>query len=350
MAKPVERIKKIAGILIRLGIGVGILVWLLSRIDPHALLNELRLAASHWPWLAAGLGVLLTALGLCLIRWKLVLEAMDLHLSWPRATAVFLIGHFFNSFMPGGTGGDLIKAYYTARETHHRKTEAVATIFIDRTTGLMALIVIVLLTILIRCRFFLSYRLTQWAAGIAGGICLAAGVGLILLFSKDLFREGTCWSRWRQKSRLAKPLDILARAYATFYTCRQKPGLIVRTVAISSVNHFLIISSAYCAARALEVNLPYIDFISLVPIISIAGSLPLTPGGLGVREGMSIHLFALLGIPQGKAFFIMDLPYLGMLFWGLCGGLIFIFYAASAKRNPDLDQDPPQSLPARDPT
>jgi uncharacterized protein (TIRG00374 family) len=350
MAKPVDRLKKIAGILIRLGIGIGILAWLLSRIDPHSLLNELHLAASHWPWLVAGLAILLTALILCIIRWKLVLEAMGQHLSWPRTTAVFFIGHFFNSFMPGGTGGDLIKAYYTARETHHRKTEAVATIFIDRTTGLVALIVIVLATILIRCRFFLSYRLTQWAAGIAGGICLAAGVGLILLFSKDLFRDGTCWSRWRQNSRLSKPLDILARAYTTFYTCRQNPSLLLRTVTISAFNHFLIISSAYCAARALEVNLPYIDFISLVPIISIAGSIPLTPGGLGIREGLSIHLFALLGIPQGKAFFIMDLPYLGMLFWGLCGGLIFIFYAAGSKGKPGEDPEIPQPIQPIDPT
>ena len=150
MAKPVDRLKKIAGLLIRLGIGIGILAWLLARINPQTLLGELRLAASHWPWLAAGLLVLLIALGLCLVRWKLVLEAMELHLSWPRTGAVFFIGHFFNSFMPGGTGGDLIKAYYSARETHHRKTEAVATIFIDRTTGLIALIVIVLTTLLLR--------------------------------------------------------------------------------------------------------------------------------------------------------------------------------------------------------
>ena len=337
MAKPVDRLKKIAGLLIRLGIGIGILAWLLSRINPQTLLGELRLAASHWPWLAAGLVVLLIALGLCLVRWKLVLEAMELHLSWPRTVAVFFIGHFFNSFMPGGTGGDLIKAYYTARETHHRKTEAVATIFIDRTTGLIALIVIVLTTLLLRCRFFLTYQLTQWAALVAGSICLTAGLGLILLFSKDLFREGTCWSRWRQNSRWSKPLDILARAYASFYTCRQRPGLLARTVAISAVNHFLAITAAYCAARALEVDLPYLDFVALVPFVAIAGSIPLTPGGLGVREGVSIHLFALLGVPQGKAFFIMDLPYLGMLFWGLCGGLIFIFYAASAGR-PDAEK------------
>ncbi len=346
MAQPHDRIKKTAGILIRLAIGGAILGWLITRIEPGTLLQELRLAASNWTWLAAGLALLFTALTLCVVRWKWVMEAMDLHLSWPRTAAIFLIGHFFNSFMPGGTGGDLIKAYYTARETHHRKTEAVATIFIDRTTGLIALVVIVLATLAFRFRFFLSYPLTRWAGAIAGAICLVAGTGLILMFGRDLFREGTCWSRWRRTGRWAKPLDILARAYAAFYDCRRQPGLLFRTVLLSSINHFLIVSSAYCAARALDLQLPYIDFVSLVPLISIAGSIPLTPGGLGVREGLSIHLFALLGIPGGKAFFIMDLPYLGMLFWGLFGGVIFIFYAALRGKPLDADPDPDPSDPS----
>ena len=37
-------------------------------------------------------------------------------------------------------GGDLMKAYYAARETHHKKTEAVTAVFVDRLVGLWAML------------------------------------------------------------------------------------------------------------------------------------------------------------------------------------------------------------------
>jgi hypothetical protein len=49
----------------------------------------------------------------------------------PLAAEISLVAHFFNSFLLGSTGGDLMKAYYAARETHHKKTEAVMTVFAD---------------------------------------------------------------------------------------------------------------------------------------------------------------------------------------------------------------------------
>ena len=80
------------------------------------------------------------ALWLGVVRWRLVLEAQGLELSLARATRISLVAQFFNSFLLGSTGGDLIKAYYAARETHHRKTEAVTTVFVDRLVGLWAML------------------------------------------------------------------------------------------------------------------------------------------------------------------------------------------------------------------
>src|ERR1700677_3945837 len=80
------------------------------------------------------------ALFLGVVRWRMVLEAQGLHLPLGRATRISLVAQFFNSFLLGSTGGDLIKAYYAARETHHKKTEAVTTVFVDRLVGLWAML------------------------------------------------------------------------------------------------------------------------------------------------------------------------------------------------------------------
>ena len=76
-------------------------------------------------------------------RWRMVLRVHGLELSLGRATEISFIAHFFNSFLLGSTGGDLLKAYYAARETHHKKTEAVVTVVVDRLLGLFAMLVFV---------------------------------------------------------------------------------------------------------------------------------------------------------------------------------------------------------------
>src|SRR5207247_3172917 len=75
------------------------------------------------------------------VRWRMVLHVHGIHLSLGRAMEISLVAHFFNSFLLGSTGGDLLKAYYAARETHHKKTEAVVTVAVDRLLGLLAMLV-----------------------------------------------------------------------------------------------------------------------------------------------------------------------------------------------------------------
>ena len=94
------------------------------------------------PSVGAALSLLLVGLALWVgvVRWRIVLEAQGLHLPLGRATRISFVAQFFNSFLLGSTGGDLIKAYYAARETHHKKTEAVTTVFVDRLVGLWAML------------------------------------------------------------------------------------------------------------------------------------------------------------------------------------------------------------------
>jgi len=71
----------------------------------------------------------------------MLLEAQDIHMGQGRAFVLNMVGSFYNSFMPGSTGGDLVKAYYAAKHTTHR-TRAVMTVIIDRILGLLALIIL----------------------------------------------------------------------------------------------------------------------------------------------------------------------------------------------------------------
>ena len=85
------------------------------------------------------MGVLLL---LGILRWQLILQVHGIRLPLRRTTQISLIGHFFNSFLLGSVGGDVLKAYYVARETHHKKTEAVVTVAVDRIIGLFSMLIL----------------------------------------------------------------------------------------------------------------------------------------------------------------------------------------------------------------
>src|SRR5260221_1610098 len=79
-----------------------------------------------------------------IVRWQMILRVRELELPLARVTSIFFVGQFFNAFMLGSTGGDVVKAWYVAHDTHHKKAEAVATVVVDRLIGLLALFVIAL--------------------------------------------------------------------------------------------------------------------------------------------------------------------------------------------------------------
>ena len=119
---------------------------------------------------------------------------------------------------------------------------------------------------------------------------------------------------------------------------RRNPGLLAGTLAISIGIHLIIITAEFSVSRALGLRVAYFDFMTLVPVIGVISSIPITPGGVGVRELITIQLFGALGVPQEEALLLSLIPYLGMVIWGLVGGAIFIFAAGTLGRPPrDLD-------------
>src|SRR4030095_2470650 len=111
-----------------------------------------------WGWLVVSLLLIAVTLFLGIVRWRMVLEVQGLQLPFRRATEISLVAHFFNSFLLGSTGGDLMKAYYAARETHHKKTEAVGTVFVDRLVGLWAMLLFAGLMMLANLELLFDHR------------------------------------------------------------------------------------------------------------------------------------------------------------------------------------------------
>jgi uncharacterized protein (TIRG00374 family) len=124
--------------LLKLGIGALLIYYVLhSRMIDFTRVQAVLL--SPWNLVVAFLFQLLSALS-CGTRWYLLVRAQNLTPSFRNIFELTMIGNFFNTFMPGSVGGDLIKAWYIAGQEPQRKTRAVFTVLVDRIIGLSVII------------------------------------------------------------------------------------------------------------------------------------------------------------------------------------------------------------------
>ncbi|MBW2380670.1 MAG: flippase-like domain-containing protein, partial [Deltaproteobacteria bacterium] len=93
----------------RITVTIGAVAYLASRVEPRDVLDAFQ---------RLSLGAALTAITvvvvglLCgMIRWRMLLRAygaIDIP-PWPRVAHLYLVGHFYNTYAPGGVGGDVIR-------------------------------------------------------------------------------------------------------------------------------------------------------------------------------------------------------------------------------------------------
>lgn len=324
--------KKALLTLVQICLTLGLL-WLVFR-DPHkrqALSDAIH--QSNWKWLAFGIGAYGLFEVLAGIRWQMLLRVQGIHISWLRLYGLLMVGLFFSLFIPGGTGGDLVKAYYLAKETPDgKKTAAVLSVLMDRLMGLLGVAVITgvvtwwrwdWLTSDLTSRGFVITGLIVLGASLFG-VCIA---GIIAAFhiAKKLpahfpFRAGLV--------KLSTAFNLYGRAW----------GTTTAALLISIVAHGAHYTTFWGATKAIELTGPRkpnaLELYSVLPIIETVAALPITPGGLGTREKLFDEMLTTLTKPnleEGVAPSISMLGYACIVFWGLVGGLFYLFYRPSSR-------------------
>ena len=217
-------------------------------------------------------------------RWHELLEAVDVPMGMGRAFVINMVGSFYNSFLPGSTGGDAFKAYYASKQTPHR-TRAVMSVLVDRAVGLLALIMLGGAT---ACFQWHIKECREVAIGSAA-ICLCVLVGSVVFYNPTLHRISGL-------DFLLKKLPMQKQvrgAVDTMQRYGKRPMLGIWSLVISFPVHGTVITSAMFAGIAFGLPLHWEYYWVAVPVIVLAGAIPLSPQGAGVME-----FFAVLAPPR----------------------------------------------------
>ena len=274
-------------------------------------------------WFALGIASIGLVCFFGIVRWQWILRVQGLDLRFWRATSIFFIGMFFNAFMLGSTGGDVIKALYVAHETHHKKAEAVATVVVDRVIGLLVLFIIALVMMAFNyTRVFGDVRLRSFA--IVTLVVVVATVGGTALtfwrgFADKFFGLGS-WLQRLPKYETLRRIVEACRMYASH------PVVLGKTTLITVGVHVFSMLSIVCVGKGLGIvtDNGMVDYFLYLPIINSITAIPITISGFGVREGMYIKMFSQVGVASSSALALSLLGYITGLFWSLAGAIFYL--------------------------
>src|SRR2546427_6489701 len=178
-------------------------------------------------------------------RWRMVLRVQRFDLSWGRSAEISFVAHFFNSFLLGSTGGDLMTDYYAARETHHKKTEAVVTVFVDRLLGLWAMLLFAGMMMLANLRLLSIHTQLRSLALLILAMLAGCSALVVLAFWGGVSRG---WSGARAWLRRLPKGEWLERSLDSCRQFGREPYFVTRTLGLS------MLLNAVCVLQVLVLS------------------------------------------------------------------------------------------------
>ena len=243
---------------------------------PAELWRVIRLAQ---PWSLAAAGALMgVTILIGIIRWRMVLRVQGLELPFARAGEISLVAHFFNSFMLGSSGGDLMKAYYAARETHHLKTEAVVTVFVDRLLGLFAMLVFGALMMLPNLDLLFRHHRLAALSWFTLMMLAACAVLVWIAFWGGVSRRWPVADQWLKKLPKA---EHIRRSLDSCRTFGRHRAFLLNALLLSMIHNAVCVLLVIALARGLGMDISLLALFAIVPIISCISALPLAPSEIG---------------------------------------------------------------------
>jgi uncharacterized membrane protein YbhN (UPF0104 family) len=292
-------------ITMRLLVGVGMLVFIFSRID----LSQASLRPS-FPVVVSvciATGLWLLSQAVAAFRWRLILG--DNTLTWSYLLRLYIIGSFFGLFLPASVGGDAVRALAAVRSSD-RAGRAIASVLIDRGFGVVAVIAYACLGLILApaSAAALGGDAVNWHVPVLAVIGLGVLAACVALLLRRTPRMRSVWHDGR----------------ATLGDLARSPSRLRRVCALAILSQGLVILLWYTLAQGMNFQLPVSTFLWAVPLVSLGALLPITFAGLGVREGIWLILLAHTGIPPAQIVSFSLLYFACNILVGITGGILFV--------------------------
>jgi len=331
--------KQVVIFLIKSGIAAVLLYLLLRKTRYEDFVENFRTIS--WGWLVLATSLHIVGYIVSAHRWRILLLAQGLQPSLWKLIKSYVISTFFNYILPGTILGDIYRAYDTG--VRDRKgAQAVSAVFIERVTGVAAMMFLAgvgILFLLMGPRQLAgsSFWVIPAAVGICAAIFLVLLAIIFVLFhpriveiiASKLDRPAPLFSKLRK-------IFLSLHSAITVYRSDLRP--IYKNLFWALVLQLNVITHWFFIGMAM--GLPLLNFFSymvIVPAITLVLMVPITPGGIGVREWTIWAFRSLLGfagaaVSRATAALMSWLLVATVVLYGIIGFLMFMYRLFLAKR------------------
>ncbi|KKU30741.1 MAG: putative integral membrane protein [candidate division WWE3 bacterium GW2011_GWA1_46_21] len=241
------------------------------------------------------------------VRWK----ALLIHQNSDKTplkylTSLYFIGAFFNNFLPTSIGGDGYKIYKLGQKINNT-TDAFSATFMERFTGVMALTVISLASLISILGWF--------------GLLLFFLFWIVAVFGFFVLKKISAMSFTN------KHLSLLAQKTADVYRSLSQYASYKKELFWALITSFVVqllaVFSQYFVFKGVGITLPIFYSLFAFPFIFLAGYAIPSLNGVGVQDALYVRLFGSIGVVSEIAVSASILYHLFRLGVSLIGGVLY---------------------------
>ncbi len=300
---------------LKLGFSLAILVFIFTTQTSFGKIGSvLRNVNPYWLLLAFSLhawGLYISA-----YRWQILARAQGDEVPLVFLAKSYLVGTFFNNFLPTRFGGDVVRIWDGSLYSKSL-VKSSAIVLVERFTGIIVLFLLAVVASLFRLDMARQVPVI-WVALLLGLV----GLLLIAAFFLPVFARLLGAARLHGFPDKARTKILIFRETILHYRTQKRPFF--RATFWALLLQINVILYYFLIGQALHLDIQFIDYFIFIPIVLVIQIIPVTINGLGLREGSYIEIFKYYGIlPQtAVSFSLVDVAF--NLVLGLIGGTIYV--------------------------
>lgn len=300
-------------------VSIGLLAVVITGFGPRHIADAI--ASARPGYLLLALAAFLASGVAGSIQWSVLLRFHGIYPGYRVALSRYFMGLFFNYLLPGFVGGDVVRIYQVSRISG-KGTRAFSSTVADRVMGLLVLVMFS-----IGAYFYMPEGPATGALPVA---LLMFGV-LAGFFAVAAVRSmGMLINRLFGRFIPAMFRSRIAAIYCEMHDLTRSPTTLLTVVCTATIIQLNRIGVHYFCARAVGIEVSFFWFALFVPLMEIVASVPISFGGIGVRETMGAALFGTIGILRGDVVAYTLLATLTGFVGSLPGGLAFLLSGSPA--------------------
>lgn len=315
--------------IIKIIISLGLVLFLVIKLGLRDIIVQLKSVSAAWLLLALAIFTASNVLGA--LQWHLLLKSRNVHLRFSQSLSYYFVGLFFNNFLIGYIGGDAFRIYDITKISGD-STSAASSVFFDRFVGFVMLTTLALATGMIWHSVFQSPTVL-WVIFIIFSIWI---LSFLFIFNDFLAHHMGRFVRFFLPEKInGKIYDI----FKNINSFKKNKDILLSVAILSIFIQSIRVFVHYLAALSLGLHGEVKYFFLFIPIIALLASLPISVGGIGVRESSGLALFSkVTAFPPEQIVLMEFLAYLIGLIAALPGGIIFMFRKENIKlKNQELE-------------